>query len=319
MPPPHHHDHHHHHGHHHPHHHDDELSKYDDGPWDELPPHLKEAATTLNWTKKIWDEDGEPDTEDMDWDELTHEQRKAAEQFGYHPKLWDEGHGHRHAPPPHHKHDHHHDHHHQEDKKEEEKKDNEEDVDVDVSKLDVNDAEQAYDSDKEDDAAKKEESKKKKQAMFKTSKSYGGDGGEKFDHGNNRNISKIIVHDNGHVVEGLEVSYANATQKAGKTCGKGKTFQLERGEFITSVTIRHNKFVQSIGFKTNKGNMLGPIGGSGWKKIDLRGNDTEGEEVKVNAPFKYQLCGLTGRAGNYIDQLAFRWGPVPQAGKKQSK
>lgn len=320
MPPPH-HDHHH-------HDHHEEMVKYDDYEFDALPPHLKDAAKALGYDKKLWDEDGLADTEEMDWHDLTHEQRKAAEQFGYHPKLWDEGHGHRHPPPPHHDHDHHHDHHHHHHeehnkpddapKNEDEKKSNEEDA-PDVSNLDISDAdaEEAYEDKEETDDGKKEESNQKKQ--FKLSKSYGGGGGEKFDHGNNRHISKITIHADGHVVHGLEIGYTNTTKKAGGCGGKAHTFTLERGEVITSVTVRSNKYVQSLGFKTNKGNELGPVGGKGWSKIDLRGNDTEGEEVKVHAPIKYQLCGLTGRNGKYIDEIAFRWGPVPQQGKKQSK
>ena len=39
--------------------------------------------------QKMWDNDKEPDTEDMDWHELTEEQRKAAEVLGYNQKTWD--------------------------------------------------------------------------------------------------------------------------------------------------------------------------------------------------------------------------------------
>lgn len=312
MPPPH-HDHHHDHHHHPPHH--KEMEDWDDYDWEELPPHMKDAAKVLGWDQKLWDEDGEADTEDLDWGELTHEQRKAAEQFGYHPKLWDSGHGHKHPPPPHH-HDHHHDHHHHKHEhksdSDDEAKPKEDDEEVDVSNLDINDVEEAYEDDKKEESSNKQE--KKKKPMFKLSKSFGGDGGDKFDHGTNRHISKIIVWTDGHVVKGLSVGYANSTKKVGGCGGKSTSFDLEKGEFITQVTVRSNKYVQSIGFKTNKGNMLGPVGGKGWTKIDLRGNDTEGEEVKISAPFKMQLCGLTGRAGDYIDQIAFRWGPVPQQG-----
>jgi len=304
---------------HHDHSHHEQMVKYDDTKYDELPAHLQAAAKALGYDEKMWDDDELADTEEMDWHDLTHEQRKAAEQFGYHPKLWDEGHGHRHGPPPHHDHDHHHhDHHHEDHHKPGDEKKTKEEEAPDVSNLNISDADadEAYEDKEETDDAKKEESNKKKKKMFKMSKTYGGGGGEKFDHGNNRSITKITVHADGHVVHGLEVGYGNCTKKAGGTGGKAHTLTLERGEVITTVTVRSNKYVQSLGFKTNKGNELGPVGGKGWSKIDIRGNDTEGDEVKVHAPVKYQLCGLTGRNGKYIDEICFRWGPVPQ---QQSK
>ena len=269
-----------------------------------MPEDKKKAAAVLGWDKKLWDDDGKADTEDLGWHDLTHDQRKAAESFGYHPKLWDEGHGHYHL----HDHPHHAPKHedHASPKKDDEKKDNSGDAGVDVSNLNVND-------DKKDD--------EKKKPNFKQSKAFGGNGGDAFDHGNNRHISEIIMYADNHVVRGLEIKYANATLKAGN-CDKSLTIKkhefnvhADKGEFITSVTVRSNKFVQSLAFKTNKGRLLGPCGGKGWSKMNLTGDDTEGEEVKVPAPMKLQLCGLSGRAGSCIDQIVFRWGPVPQ-GKK---
>jgi len=228
---------------------------------------------------------------------LSHEQREAAESFGYHPKLWDEGHGHFHLHdhehhPPHHDHDHHHHH----DNKDEKKDDN--GIDSDMNKLNVNDDE-----------------KKKTKPTFKTSDSYGGTGGEAFDHGNNSHIKKITIYSDSHVVKGLEIKYTNCTKTQGTTekslVNKAHEFELADDEFVTSVIIRSNKFVQSLALKTNKGNMLGPCGGKGWTKINVMGSDPEGEEHKVPAPMKFQLCGFMGRSGKYIDQLAFRWGPVP--------
>ncbi|CAB9524375.1 expressed unknown protein [Seminavis robusta] len=304
MPPPH-HDHHHHHHHH-------EMEDWDDYWWHELPKDKQDAATVLGWTEKMWDDDGKADTEDLDWGELSHEQKKAAEAFGYHPKLWDEGPGHHppHHHPPHH-HDHHHHHPHEDHKpdgkpKEEEKKDGD-DEEPDISNLNVNDGD-------------KKESDKKEKPQFKVSKTFGGGGGAPFDHGNNRNISKITVFHDGHAVRGLEVHYGNMTKKAGECKGKSKTLELNNGEFITGATVRSNELVQSLAFKTNKGTEFGPVGGKGWSKLNPLGfGDKEGEEVKVPAPFKFQLVGFSGKAGSYIDQVAFRWGPVPQMNKKQQQ
>ncbi|CAB9521047.1 expressed unknown protein [Seminavis robusta] len=85
------------------------------------------------------------------------------------------------------------------------------------------------------------------------------------------------------------------TKKAGECKGKSKTLELNNGEFITGATVRSNELVQSLAFKTNKGTEFGP------------------------AVEKDGLVGFSGKAGSYIDQVAFRWGPVPQMNKKQQQ
>lgn len=297
----------HHHDHHHGHHdkHDKSNDPWDKYWWKDLKDDQKEAATALGWDQNMWDTNGgPPDTEAMGFHDLSHEQRKAAELFGYHPKLWDHGDGHHHLPEGHNWDPH-------------PGEDTSGGV-PDVSKLNVNDDKKDDSSgDKKDDSAAKDE---KKKPNFKTSESYGGPGGEKFDHGNNRHISGITIYSDSHVVNGLEIKYANGSKKVGN-CDKSLTnkesefnIHADKGECITSVTVRANKYVQSIGFKTNKGRMFGPHGGKGWNKLTgaLSGkDDPEGEEIKVPAPMKLQLCGLLGRGGDRIDQIAFRWGPIP--------
>jgi Sec-independent protein translocase protein TatA len=49
----------------------------------------KEAAKTLGYTKKMWNEDKEPESSELDWDELTKKQQKAAKKLGYKQKHWD--------------------------------------------------------------------------------------------------------------------------------------------------------------------------------------------------------------------------------------
>lgn len=55
--------------------------------WIHHPPNL---VFTKPLNQKMWDNDKEPDTEDMDWEELSKEQQKAAEVLGYNKKTWDE-------------------------------------------------------------------------------------------------------------------------------------------------------------------------------------------------------------------------------------
>lgn len=192
----------------------------------------------------------------------------------------------------------------QEEKKAEEEQ--EEDVDVDVSNLKVEDVEEAYE---EEEQAAQEQQPKKKKPVFKMSRVFGGAGGGSFDHGNNRSIRKMTLYSDGHVVKGLEMVYAHGKKMAGSTDGDAESFEMDAGEFITQVRVRSNKYVQSLAFKTNKGREFGPVGGKGWN--GLLKKDPEGEELKVAAPFKFQLCGFRGTAGACIDSIALRWGPVP--------
>ena len=64
-------------------------SKYEEYDWKELPMNVKEAAKTLGYNKKLWDNDKEPECVDEDWDDLTKEQQKAAKVLGYNKKTWD--------------------------------------------------------------------------------------------------------------------------------------------------------------------------------------------------------------------------------------
>lgn len=240
-----------------------------------------------------------------------------------------------------HHHDHHHDHHHpphhrrhgsdeEQDaspppppsrKEEEEKKaeDEEEDVDaVDIGNLKVEDVDEAYEEAEQEEKDETKESKnnnnqkKNKKPVFKASRAFGtSEGGSPFDHGNNRSIRKMTLYSDGHVVKGMEIVYnAQNTKTAGSLEGDKATFELDRGEVITQVHVRSNKYVQSLQFKTNKGRTFGPVGGKGWNGLVQR-KDTEGEEIKVAAPFKFQLCGFRGTGGGCIDTIAFRWGPIP--------
>jgi hypothetical protein len=137
---------------------------------------------------------------------------------------------------------------------------------------------------------------------------YGGDDGDDFDHNNNRSIEELTIYADGHVVNQIHAKYfGNLVFTSGTKDGNEATLKLAKGEYITTVKIRHNKYVQWMVFETNKGQSVGG-GGKGWK---LPGMDKEGEEVTVKAPSGCHLCGFKGRAGKHINAVAFRWGPIP--------
>merc|ERR1712150_419 len=116
---------------------------------------------------------------------------------------------------------------------------------------------------------------------------------------------------------GIEMMYLNLDGRgpklivAGKKEGESQAFHLEKNEFITWAKVRANKFVQELTFRTNKGKMLGPVGGQGWRG-GILSKDKCGDETEVPGPFKKQLCGIMGGAGSFVDSIAFRWGPVPE-------
>jgi len=192
---------------------------------------------------------------------------------------------------------------------------------VDVSNLNLNDggggeAEEVQQPEMGQEESSNDDNKKKKN-QIKLSPRYGGDGGsDQYDHGANKHIAKLTVYSNGHVVCGIDLMYQNFDGKgprraiAGKKDGDATTFNLATNEFITWAKVRSNKFVQELTFRTNKGKLLGPVGGQGWKG-GILSKDKAGDEVEVPAPFKKQLCGIAGSSGNWIESIAFRWGPVP--------
>ena len=63
--------------------------KYDDEDWADLPEDAKEAAKVLGYTKRMWNEDDEPECCDEDWEDLTKEQQDAAKVLGYDQASWD--------------------------------------------------------------------------------------------------------------------------------------------------------------------------------------------------------------------------------------
>jgi len=63
--------------------------KYEDYDWKELSKAAKDAAKLLGYTRKMWNNDKEPDVTDLDWNELNPKQQKAAITLGYSKEIWD--------------------------------------------------------------------------------------------------------------------------------------------------------------------------------------------------------------------------------------
>lgn len=59
------------------------ISVCDQFDWDDLPADVQTAATTLGYTRVLWDEGVEPPSSDKDWAELRTNERKAATLLGY--------------------------------------------------------------------------------------------------------------------------------------------------------------------------------------------------------------------------------------------
>ena len=145
----------------------------------------------------------------------------------------------------------------------------------------------------------------KAKPKFEESRMYGSRKGKEFDHRMHPRIKAITVRA-GSVVDGISISYPGKTFSNGGTGGKAHTIELERGEWVTDVTVRAtDDGIQALTFKTNKGQTLSAGGGGG-----LFGR--KGEEFESSAPEGGQLCGIKGRESKSLDAIALRWGPVPK-------
>jgi len=141
---------------------------------------------------------------------------------------------------------------------------------------------------------------------FSTTAFYGGTGGDAFDHGNRNRIVELAVRA-GSVVDGITVKYPNGDVLThGGEGGDAKSIFLADGEYINQVEVRAGKVVQCLTFTTNKGRKLGPCGGKG----SLLAGGLAGEVSTVSAPSGCGLVAFKGRAGKYLDSIAFTWGPI---------
>jgi len=248
--------------------------------WDDADDETKRLAQVLGWDKHKWDDDWAIEQlpcEHWWWRDMTEEQQKAARHFGYGRGTWDYV--------------------------EDEEEDFEPTNTTSKPPASANPAKIHPMTQAAHGNAAGEGSTAK---PFQLSASYGGDGGDEFDHMNQRAINEIIIYADRHHVNGIKMVYNAHTKMTGSEDGSAHEFQLHAGELITKVKVRSNRFVQCLTFTTNKGRDFGPCGGKGW----LIGNrDKPGTEAVAVAPSGYQLCGIKGRAGNCIDQITFRWGP----------
>jgi len=67
------------------------LDQHEDDDWEELPVWIREAASVLGYTKKIWDNDMEPSTCNKDWNKLKIPELEAATKLGYNADIWNSG------------------------------------------------------------------------------------------------------------------------------------------------------------------------------------------------------------------------------------
>jgi hypothetical protein len=282
---------------------DEKLDIY----WEDTDSETKRHAQALGWDQHKWDHDWaihDLPCEHLYWKDLSEEQKAAALHFGYSPALWDEtdedddaefaalvGS----APPP--------------------KKTSSPPKKTSASKPHEESVEEEGDFEEETDAPASKPTKASggEKKKFVLSRSFGGSGGDAFDHKNNKRITQIKVWSDSHVVNSMEINYGMGSKKAGtSTDGVEQVFKLEKGEYVNEVTVRANQIVQCITFKTSKGNTFGPCGGKGWPKVNLR-KDHEGPETTLHAPKGgYQLVGIMGGAGAHLDRIAFRWGPISE-------
>mmetsp|Transcript_50618 Transcript_50618/g.75026 ORF Transcript_50618/g.75026 Transcript_50618/m.75026 type:complete len:170 (+) Transcript_50618:138-647(+) len=149
---------------------------------------------------------------------------------------------------------------------------------------------------------------------LKSTERFGGDGGEKFDHGHNCQKPIIAISVTaGQVVDCIGITYLRdpIVQYHGGRGGNEEFISLSKGEYITEINVRHNTaIVQRLTFKTNKGRQLGPCGGEGlWLRF---GGNKSGMETAVLAPKGYMLSGIKGSSGVYLDSIGFHWSPISQ-------
>jgi hypothetical protein len=147
--------------------------------------------------------------------------------------------------------------------------------------------------------------------MITRTQVFGGSGGKAFDFRDMPNkphrISGITINA-GNIVDGITITRTHDVRSVGGVSESAKTLYLEEDEFIEEVHVRCNKaIVQCLTFKTNFGRQLGPCGGNGG--LFLMGG-IGGRDVVLKPPADQKLVGIQGRAGRYLDSIAFYWGPV---------
>ena len=150
--------------------------------------------------------------------------------------------------------------------------------------------------------------------IVKSSELYGGKGGEMFDDGIHKHISKINIK-SGQVIDNISIVYDNGTLNRsliwcehGGDGGEDHLLELKSDEYVTQVVVRAGRMVQSLEFRTNLGRLL-TCGGK--HNVGIAGFKPK-EVVESGPNKKYGLVGIHGRKGKYIDAIGFHWGQICQ-------
>jgi len=149
----------------------------------------------------------------------------------------------------------------------------------------------------------------KDRTTIEANQCYGGWGGEPFDDGCHKRISKIHVRC-GQIVDSIEIEYNDndtiTTTAHGGKGGEDYELMLREDEYVIQVMVRASKrVVQSLTFRTNLGRILGPCGSKG----GVFSMGFGGKERQIDCPFEgFGLAGIRGRKGKFLDAIGFHWG-----------
>jgi hypothetical protein len=89
--------------------------------------------------------------------------------------------------------------------------------------------------------------------------------------------------------------------KHGGSGGNLSTFRLDPDEYITGLSGRYGKYVDSVRIHTNR------------RTSDVFGGRGGSRDLRVDVPSGYQGIGFAGRAGLYLDAVGLVYAPVSQA------
>ena len=133
----------------------------------------------------------------------------------------------------------------------------------------------------------------------------GGSGGSRFDDGGpetvNGRITDVLIH-SGQYIDSIQVSEGNPAvlhPRHGGNGGYPNNLILAGDEYITEVSGKYGKFIDSLTIQTNKG-QIGHWGGDGGKY-----------DFDFAAPPGYAIVGFYGRSGQFLDAIGVIVAPAP--------
>lgn len=134
----------------------------------------------------------------------------------------------------------------------------------------------------------------------------GGTGGNSFQDTSippNARISEVRVA-SGSFVDSVQLEYVLSngrtatTPLRGGTGGQVNHFRLDADEYVTGISGRYGRNIDSLRIHTNK--RTSPVyGGSGGSR-----------DYRIDVPSGNQAVGFVGRAGNYLDAIGLVYGPA---------